>query len=885
MYKTKQFRLAFVIAVGIAIAGFFVFFARGGTVQNLTLTTNTDLENGLINHWTFDGKDMDWATEGSEVLDRGSNGVDGWATTTWTPAADVSYVGTGNTGELSNGDCNPVSECQWSYNHSSGNLLVAVFNTDDATLADMDISSVTYNSVPMTQVVERLVDGHGSVEIWYLENPATGSNTLQWSQAGKITDLVVGAVSMNNYGGVGTSNSTTGTSATPSVSVTGVEASSIVVDGIVSDDRNPISLGGSGDNRNARWNIDVGSEQLAGSTEDPASDGTVTMDWSTSNDLYVMAAAEFSIPADDQDPHNVPGKLGQGMEFDGTYDYVDIGDAYPLTAGTAKTIAFWVNADDATSESIMDFDGTDEITTNGSDQITLTLAGAAITQYYVDGVPGARVITDGKWHHVVVTDTGGTDPSNMDIGRIGSNYFGGRIDDVRTYSKVLTATEVERLYHLGATTKIGKTLTTFMEDNLVLHYPFDGMYLDTASSTGEIVDARGSEIQLDWIEHATTTVLGPAGNQAITFDGTDDGIDYVGEPCGGCTFKTMSLWLKYENKVGNNEPIVSQTSSYMLSIISDVVTTSAVDDIYVNGESGTSVTEDTWYHVVSSASANRTTTDLQFGFYNIDFSISGIDDVRFYDVQFSASDAQRLYESYQTTHINKTLTTNPDLFGAEGGDSSMVLHHTFDGPDIDTSQTSAEIRDKSPNSVHGNLTGIFDPKPGKIGQAIDGSGGSSAYDIASGSLPTGDFTYSFWINPSADFTRSLIGSTFLSSSNFELGITRTSGTGYITGLIDVSTSLTNTAEGADVGRWSHVVFRREGSTVSLFVNGISGSTISDGDTLSFECNLDVMQISTGGSGSCEFGGVPNALTSFDDFRIYSRALSDTEIERLYGLGR
>jgi hypothetical protein len=67
---------------------------------------------------------------------------------------------------------------------------------------------------------------------------------------------------------------------------------------------------------------------------------------------------------------------------------------------------------------------------------------------YVDGVSGGD-ITDNDWHHVVITDGTGVNATAVDIGRAGSNYFDGILDEVRFYTRELTATEINKLFTVG----------------------------------------------------------------------------------------------------------------------------------------------------------------------------------------------------------------------------------------------------------------------------------------------------------------------------------------------------------------------------------------------------------------------------------------------------
>jgi hypothetical protein len=137
--------------------------------------------------------------------------------------------------------------------------------------------------------------------------------------------------------------------------------------------------------------------------------------------------------------------MNQGLSFDGTDDYVSLGN---IGSGI-KTVSFWIKADDTTDRKIMDFDGTDQIELNSSNQITAT-SFPGTTIIYVDGAPGSTI--NSEWHHIVITDTTGIAGSASDLGRVSSSYFDGKLDEVRVYNRALSADEVGNLYRLGSVT-------------------------------------------------------------------------------------------------------------------------------------------------------------------------------------------------------------------------------------------------------------------------------------------------------------------------------------------------------------------------------------------------------------------------------------------------
>ena len=130
----------------------------------------------------------------------------------------------------------------------------------------------------------------------------------------------------------------------------------------------------------------------------------------------------------------VSGKIAGSFDFDGTEDYVTIGNA----ATGIKAVSFWLKADDTTDRKIIDIDATDQIELNSGSNVTATDF-PGTTTVYVDGSSASANIPDTNWHHVVITDTTGVDPSAMDIGRVSSGYFDGAIDEVRISTSARTA--------------------------------------------------------------------------------------------------------------------------------------------------------------------------------------------------------------------------------------------------------------------------------------------------------------------------------------------------------------------------------------------------------------------------------------------------------------
>ena len=112
----------------------------------------------------------------------------------------------------------------------------------------------------------------------------------------------------------------------------------------------------------------------------------------------------------------IAGQIADGQDFDGTGDYVSVGNA----GSGIKTVSFWLKADDITSRKVIDIDGTDQIEIDGSNDIVATSFPAATI--YVDGSSASAAVTT-SWHHVTITDSTGVNASGLNIGSGGGTLF------------------------------------------------------------------------------------------------------------------------------------------------------------------------------------------------------------------------------------------------------------------------------------------------------------------------------------------------------------------------------------------------------------------------------------------------------------------------------
>ena len=172
-----------------------------------------------------------------------------------------------------------TSSFSWSHTCSGSNriLLLGITWYDSGDT----VSAVTYNSVAMTAVPSSTVtNGQYTAILYYLLAPTTGSNTVAVTFSGSVFDFGGGAISFTGVDQstpLGTANTASGTSTTPSVNISSA-TDEIVLDTLIITHSGSLTVDGS---QTQRWNSTGGGyTKYAGSTEAGAS--TTTMSWSNS---------------------------------------------------------------------------------------------------------------------------------------------------------------------------------------------------------------------------------------------------------------------------------------------------------------------------------------------------------------------------------------------------------------------------------------------------------------------------------------------------------------------------------------------------------------------------------------------------------------------------
>ncbi|MFA5132026.1 MAG: LamG domain-containing protein [Candidatus Paceibacterota bacterium] len=623
------------------------------------------------------------------------------------------------------------------------------------------------------------------------------------------------------------------------------------------------------------------------------------------------------------------GKIGQGLYFDGSNDYVSVPDASSFAGSNVKTVSFWFKRNSLTTNlpRLLEESSTANQSnywaigipqTGNADEnsIIVTIVIGGVTSYRK--IPNNSVNKLNTWYHAVVTWDGTTTLSSvylngvpqtmsaaagyagagvvrMTIGNRGDNLrpFDGTLDDVRIYNRVLSAQEIYTLYKSQAgSLNVSPTFT--LTSGLVGWWTFDGKNMTSATAT----DMSGSGYH-GTRTNGTTAVIGKIG-QALDFDGVDDYVkSNLNKTAIGSTL-SISFWMNLRGAQSTKGIMqiagsLSDTSPWiLLKRTSPTQVDWFLNHSYPITEN---VSDNLWYHMVLTydgttwrAYKNSVPDGSYVGSIGTDAGtytwigngyngyINGkIDDFRIYNRALSSTEIYALYKSQAgSLNVSPTFTLT----------SGLVGWWTFDGKNM----TSATATDVSGNGNNGTLTNGPTVAIGKIGQGLRFDGVNDYFTAGNSAalrLTGGPMTLSAWVYTSTttyqNFMYHGLGCSTYASYYLSIGGTESAeypnkySFGFGTSNTTANKRISSDSN-AIINKWTHVAGTYNGSTLSLYINGnLSTTTSATGVAWNSLENLSV-----GADPGC---GIRGKMTgSLDDVRVYNRSLSASEIYSLYKLG-
>jgi len=214
---------------------------------------------------------------------------------------------------------------------------------------------------------------------------------------------------------------------------------------------------------------------------------------------------------------------------------------------------------------------------------------------------------------------------------------------------------------------------------------------------------------------------------------------------------------------------------------------------------------------------------------------------------------------------------------------SLVSHWTFDTADTN-SGTAVDTVGSNDGTIRGATTGVSGANQTyTTNEAYEFNGGSDVVD----SFNTTDFTFgtdfslAAWINLNGTGTRNpvLAKGSIRSGGDDKDYYIGTGGGNVFADVSDGSNSLTNLQGGSvPTNTWTHIAMTYDGSTLVIYIDGSQDTSASLSVSAQDDYALEIGN-ATGGGDDDGFNG------KIDDPRVYSKALTSTEVSNLYTNGR
>jgi len=199
--------------------------------------------------------------------------------------------------------------------------------------------------------------------------------------------------------------------------------------------------------------------------------------------------------------------------------------------------------------------------------------------------------------------------------------------------------------------------------------------------------------------------------------------------------------------------------------------------------------------------------------------------------------------------------------------------------------TGGLMEDLSGHGDHGTITGATE-SIGRFGRGRNFNGTSDQIVVPNEShFEFDNMTVGIWANPDLftlenGFPRTLASKSQFSVNNQDWEFTFTTSGAPEFAVVDFDSvryrATSPTALSA--GEWHHIVGVRSGSTVKIFVDGIEKASIGTAPATHNNSNTPIRIGSVDSGAAGHFDGV------LDEFFVFDRALSDTEISALYTYG-
>ena len=586
------------------------------------------------------------------------------------------------------------------------------------------------------------------------------------------------------------------------------------------------------------------------------------------------------------------GQNRSAVSLDGVDDYVQVGAQSSLVMTNNASFTAWIRPTGSGSQPVL---GGIIINKEGEYEIA-RFSDGTIQWAFANANPGWNWINTGavaplnQWTHVAVVYESGTvktyingvlahthngsgaigdvDNTQNDF-RIGgrqltSHNFQGRIDEVRTYNRVLSGSEIPQL--MGDSTAKG-------------HWKFD----ENAGTTAADGSGNGN----------TGTLTSGAGwatgqnSSAVSLDGVNDYVQ-VGAQSSLVTTNIASFTAWIHPTGSGSQPvlggiIINKEGEYEIARFSD----GTIQWAFANANpgwnwinTGAVAPLNQWTHVAVIYESGVVKTYINGVLAHTHNGSGAIGDVDNTQNDFRIGGRQLTSHHFQG-RIDEVRTYNRALSASEitqvAGDSIGELkgHWKFDE---NAGTIAADSSDGGNNT--GTLTSGAGWATGQNGSAVSLDGVDDYVQVGARSslVMTDSATFTAWIHPTGSGSQPVLGGIIINKEG-EYGIVRFSdGTiQWAFANANPGWNWINTGVVAPLNQWTHVAVVYENGVVKTYINGLLAHThngsgaIGDVDNTRNDFRIGGRQLT-----SHHFQG------RIDEVRIYNRALSASEIGAFMG---
>jgi hypothetical protein len=565
-------------------------------------------------------------------------------------------------------------------------------------------------------------------------------------------------------------------------------------------------------------------------------------------------------------PTRTAGRYGNGLQFDGNNDLVAVNDSNSLDLTNGMTLEAWVRPSNAPSgfRTIIN-------KRRGSSSYAYQLTAASTTsnrpgtRIYVNNgsrdLTGGTQLTANTWVHLAATYDGATQrlfvngvevanraqtgsiTTTTDSLRIGTNnasseFFAGTIDEVRIYNRALSAAEIQADLNTPVVPPVADTTPPILSNGL----PTGTLAAGTTQTNLQVTTNEAATCR-----YSTTagTAYSAMTNTFTTTGATGHSTTVVGLANGG----SYAFYVRCQDTSAN-----PNTTDFGITFAVGVPDTTN-PTVSITAPAGGATVSGT-VNVTANAADN-------IGVVGVQFLLDG--------VNLGSEDTSSPYSvSWNTTTTNNgthtisarardaagNTTTTPvtTVTVSNAGPSGLVVAYGLN-------EGSGSTVNSTPAGQQATVTGST-WGTGRFGNAVVFDGGTTRVRTNANITLGTAFTMEAWINnpAAADYeTIMTVGENrdlylFNGQLRFDTGAT----------FVSFGTTL-------PTDTWTHVAVTYDGTTMRAYVNGAAYGTAQTISLTSVSAPLQVGAWIFGANNYDYFSG------TIDNIRIYSRALTQTEI--------